>query len=104
MKRYGYAIRSGGDPEISGALAEGIDRGTRLAIIQRSDEAVRRVAMRRHTPEEWAAMTAQARYDYGQDQPAPRWARCLLAGYALICYGLSLLHHQQDRILNRRTV
>ncbi len=97
--RYGYAIRTGGNPEIAAALGSGIDRGTREALARRSDEAVRRVSMRRHTPEEWEAMIAQARFDYGQDRPAPRWAQILLAGYALICYGLSYLHRQQDRIL-----
>ena len=30
MKRFGYAIRIGGDAEISGALAAGMERGTRV--------------------------------------------------------------------------
>ena len=71
---------------------------------KQSSEAVRRVAMMRHTPEEWAAMTIQARYDYGQDPPAPRWAERLLVGWALVCMGASWLYHLQDRLLKRRTV
>jgi len=45
MRRYGYAIRVGGDPEISGALAAGIRAGTdgaqALAIGAGALEAVR---------------------------------------------------------------
>ena len=111
MKRFGFAIRTGGDPEIAEALAGGIERGTGcpttastgktecptgplghlpIEMGRQGSEAVRRVAMMRHTPEEWEAMIVQARYDYGQDPPTPRWAEALLVGYALICYGVSL--------------
>ena len=87
MKRFGFAIRTGGDTEIADALAGGIKDGSRQP---HHSDAVRRVAMMRHTPEEWEAMIVQARYDYGQDPPTPRWAEALLVGYALICYGVSL--------------
>lgn len=101
MKRFGFAIRTGGDPEIAEALAGGIKAGTRQP---HHSDAVRRVAMMRHTPEEWNAMTVKARYDYGQDRPTPRWAERLLVGWALICLGVSWLYHRQDRLLHRRTV
>ena len=104
MKRFGFAIRTGGDPEIAAALGSGIDQATRRAVdVQRSD-AIRRVAMMRHTPEEWEAMTIKARYDYGQDKPSPRWAERLLVGWALVWLGMSWLYHRQDRLLNRRAV
>lgn len=101
MNRYGYAIRTGGDAEIATALAEGIARGTRRDIRQHGSDAVRRVAMAQHTPEEWAAMTVQARYDYGQDPTPGRLGRALLAGYALICYVISWAYRQQDKVLGR---
>ena len=47
MKRFGFIIKSGGDPEITGALQSGVAQGTRLAIAQRSSEAVRRVDLDR---------------------------------------------------------
>lgn len=102
--RFGFAIRKGGDPEIADALESGINRSTRCALEKQSSDAVRRVAMMRHTPEEWAAMTIQARYDYGQDPPAPRWAERLLVGWALVCMGASWLYHLQDRLFDRRTL
>ena len=47
-----------GDREIGGAIADGI-------VPRHTDsEAVRRVAMHQHTPEEWAALIAKARWDY----------------------------------------
>lgn len=89
MTRRGYALRLGGDVEIRRALGDGVTRGTEAARRRaHGDEAVRRVAMMRHTPEEWATMIAQAQYDYGQDAPMPRWAERLTVGYALICYAL----------------
>ena len=54
-------IRTYGDREIAGAIVDGIVRD-----VPRPD-SLRRVAMHQHTPEEWAAMIEQARYDYGQD-------------------------------------
>ena len=101
MKRFGFAIRTGGDPEIADALAGGIKAGTRQP---HHSDAVRRVAMMRHTPEEWEAMTVKARYDYGQEEPTPRWADRLVVGSALSCLGVSWLYHRQDRLLHRRTV
>jgi hypothetical protein len=51
-----------GDREIGGAIADGI-------VPRHTDsEAVRRVAMHQHTPEEWAAMIERARYEYGQER------------------------------------
>ena len=89
MKRFGYFVRLGGDKEISEALARGAS-GAMQPIQGASSEAVRRVAMMRHTPQEWAEMTEEARVIYGGTRCSPAWARAMLAGYALICYGLSL--------------
>lgn len=132
MRRFGFAIRIGGDPEISGALAAGIERGTTPLPLQpsavppgrcakpsaapegegsgaqgnparmansRADVAVRRVNMMRHTPQEWAEMTEEARVLYGGRRYLPRWAERLLVGYAMICMGVSWLYHQQEKIL-----
>lgn len=115
--RYGYVIRIGGDPEIAGALKSGIETGTGTAAAGTSSapagapspegkalgsDAVRRVAMMQHTPEEWAAMTTKARYDYGQTRQAPRWARRLLVAYAMLCYGLAQAFRAQRFVLERR--
>ena len=101
MKRFGFAIRTGGDPEIAAALGSGIDRATRRAVDAQRSDAVRRVAMMRHTPDEWEAMIAKARYDYGQDPTPGRLGRALLTVYALICYAISWAYRQQDRVLGR---
>lgn len=96
MKRFGYVIRTGGDPEIAGALAAAVSPKPMPA----APDAVRRVAMHQHTPEEWAQMTEDARAFYGRRSwPTPRWARALLALYALACYGVSLAYHRQDALL-----
>jgi hypothetical protein len=57
------------------------------------------VAFRRHSPEELEAMIEEARVIYGGRRYTPRWAQRLLAGYALICYGVSLLYHAQDSMM-----
>lgn len=119
-------IRTGGDAEIAGALMAGVERGTTSFALRapshegegkkerpggrgtgpEAAEALRRCAMRRHTPEELEAMIVKARYDYGQDPEPGRVARALCVGYALICYGLNRLFHRQDALLGlegRRT-
>lgn len=106
-----------GDPEIAGALAEGIERGmsrrtpAAAGISSGADappsqpgaalasEAVRRVAMHQHTPEEWATMTARARYEYGQRRPPSRLARSWWAAVGLIVYLLAAAYRAQDRVL-----
>lgn len=112
--RYGYVIRIGGDPEIAGALKSGMERGTGTAAAGTSSatagapspegkalgsDAVRRVAMMQHTPEEWAAMTTKARYDYGQTRPAPRWVQRLLVVWAMLCYGIAMAYRAQSKVL-----
>ena len=112
MIRYGYAIRVGGDPEISGALRDGMERGSTSSVTAtpchlphrgrlgpRAAEGLRNVALRRHSPEELEAMIEEARVIYGGQRYTPRWAQRLLVGYALICYGVSLLYHAQDRMM-----
>lgn len=85
MKRFGYAIRMGGDAEISGALAAGIDAGMRSEVRQAASEAVRRVAMYQHSPEEWAEMIEDARVVYGGQRATPKALQWLVVGYAVIC-------------------
>ena len=111
MIRFGYAIRTGGDPEIAGALRAGMERGTdslrrfapppskREALGPRAAQGLRNVTMRRHTPEELEAMIEEARVVYGGQRYMPRWAEAVLVGYALICYGVSLLYHAQDSMM-----
>jgi hypothetical protein len=103
--RYGYAIRIGGDPEISGALKSGMERGRQTkapTLAPGTGEAVRRVAMHQHTPEEWGVMIAKAQYDYGQDEPAPRWVERLLVAWAMVCYRIARAFRAQDKVLERR--
>ena len=99
MRRYGYAIRVGGDSEIAGALAAGIEKGTvepphappeLEPVGEQASDAVRRVAMMQHTLEEWAEMTEEARVFYGGQRYMPWLAEKLLIGYALICYVISI--------------
>lgn len=82
MNRYGYAIKIGGDPEISGALKSGMVQALVVRRPLRISPTVRRLDMRRHTPAEWRAMTLDARQRYAM-RPAPAWAQRLLVGYAL---------------------
>lgn len=101
--RYGYVIRIGGDPEIGAALRDGMMKGTpEREAPARGSDAVRRVAMMQHTPEEWAAMTTKARYDYGQTRQAPRWAQRLLVAYAMLCYSIAMAFKAQRFVLERR--
>lgn len=94
--RYGYMIKLGGDREIAEALARGAGEHLRLLPAGPSSEAVRRVAMMQHTPEEWARMTRKARKKYGRNRQPEGAVRALLAGYELICYGVS---RAWDRLL-----
>lgn len=87
--RYGYMIKLGGDREIAEALARGAGDTLRLLPAGPSSDAVRRVAMMQHTPEEWARMTRKARKKYGRNRAPEGAVRALLAGYGLICYGVS---------------
>ena len=85
MKRYGYFVRLGGDAEISEALARGA-QGALVPMPGTSSEAVRRVAMMRHTPQEWRRMTLEARRKYRRNRRPAGLGRALLAGYGLVCY------------------
>lgn len=102
--RYGYAIRIGGDPEIGAALRDGMMKGTpaQEQAPARGSEAVRRVAMMQHTPEEWAQMTEDAGVIYGGRRFMPRWAERLLVVYAMLCYGIAQAFKAQDKVLERR--
>ena len=88
MKRFGYFVRLGGDREISEALARGAT-GAMQARPGSSSEAVRRVAMMKHTPEEWRRMTRKARRKYGRNEEITGVHGALLVGVALVVLGLS---------------
>lgn len=75
-------IKTYGDNEIAGAIVNGIDRDVPQS------EAVRRVAMHQHSPEEWAAMVTKAQYDYGQDKPHGRLYEAVLGAWALVWLGV----------------
>ena len=97
-KRFGFAIRTGGDPEIAGALAQGIAQATRESLRQQSSDAVRRVAMMQHTPEEWAEMIEEAQYEY-RIKPVGRAPGILLGTWALVW---SVLLGMTDVLTERR--
>lgn len=100
MKRFGFAIRTGGDPEIAGALARGIQMGSprQEALRKQSSEAVRRVAMMQHTPEEWAEMLEDAQYAY-RVRPVGRALGMVLGVWALVW---SVLINMTDSLTERR--
>lgn len=79
-------MRLGGDREISEALARG-DAGALMPAPRASSEAVRRVAMMRHTPEEWRRMIRKARKKYKRNEMPQGVVGALLVGYAMVCYG-----------------
>ena len=98
MKRFGYFVRLGGDKEISEALARGA-RGALQPLPGSSSEAVRRVAMMRHTPQEWGRMTRRARRKYGKNEPVTGLPGALLVGYAMICLGVNWLWERLMRAM-----
>ena len=77
-------IKTYGDRQIGGAIADGVKRGSKREASDGTREAVRRVAMHQHTPEEWAVMTAKARYDYGQDPPQNPLCGAVMGLWALV--------------------
>ena len=74
-----------GDAEIGNAIANGIVR-------KGDSEAVRRVAMYQHSPEEWDAMIAKAQYDYGQDRPMGMIQSALLVTWAVLWLAIDRLN------------
>lgn len=82
----------------SGPCGATFPNGGRL-LEKQSSEAVRRVAMMRHTPEEWAEMTEEARVFYSGWRYTPKWMNRLLVVYAMICLGVGWLFKLQDRVL-----
>lgn len=88
MKRFGYYVRLGGDAEIAQALARG-DQGALQPMPAQSSEAVRRVAMWQHSPEEWKKMRLDARRRYRRNRRPQGLEKVLLVGYALICFGVA---------------
>ena len=80
MTRYGYVIRQGGDPEISGALADGIQKATpvenpakleadRIAQVWIDQQRLRRAVGNFRTPEDYALLTVKTRGDYANRRP-----------------------------------
>ena len=119
MRRGTVLLLRRGDPEISGAIAEGMlaaraevpmptdEIGMVAAEIDRQHilralrEDMRRLDMMRHSPEELEAMIMKARFDYGQTRPTPRWVARLLGLYGLLCLGIARAYRAQDRVLGR---
>lgn len=98
MTRRAIVYRSCGDPQFAGAIIDGM---TRAEARQHSSDAVRRVAMMRHTPEEWAEMTEDARICYGGRSYTPGWVTALLVGYGLICWIVAgLWHALEDAVMH----
>lgn len=87
MKKFGYYVRLGGDAEVSATLARG-DVATLLPAPMDRNEACRRVAMWQHTPQEWRAMTLDARRRYRRNRRPQGIGKALLIGYALVCLGV----------------
>lgn len=91
MKR-GYVIRMGGDPEISGALADGIREATpapdpvkleadRIAEAWVDQQRLKRSIGNHKTADDYALMTVKARGDYANRRPGLiRTALLQLAG------------------------
>ena len=75
-----------GDAEIGKAIATGIMR-------HNDSEALRRVAMYQHSPDEWAAMIAQAQYDYGQNKEMGKIHTAILVAWAMFWIALDKLNN-----------
>lgn len=74
MKRA-LVIRTIGDAGFAGAIVNGL----MAHVTPTHSDSARRVAMSRHTPEEWAELTAQAQEYYGNDK-RPCWLYRALLG------------------------
>ena len=88
MTRYGYVLRLGGDPEISGALADGIRAATqtedparleadRIAEAWIDQQRLKRSIGNHKSAEDYALMTVKARGDYANRRPGPVRTRLL---------------------------
>ena len=102
MKRFGYYVRLGGDAEISEALARGA-QGALQPLPGSSSEAVRRVAMWQHTPQEWREMTLDARRKYRRNRRPQGVGKALLIGYALVCLGVHIAFNWLWEAIEGRT-
>lgn len=125
--RYGYVIRIGGDPEISGAIAEGMlaargagdgdlfrpaaratfPTGGRLLEGAERAEVARlvRVAIgNTKTPEDYLilCMAAEQEYRTPRRSELHRAAELLLVGWTMMCYGIARAFRAQDKVLERR--
>ena len=98
MKRYGYMIKLGGDREIAAALARGTEGNMKLLPAGNS-EAVRRVAMYQHSPEEWEEMRRDARRLYGHNRPVKGIRGALLVAYAMVCYAVGCAYDRAEALL-----
>ena len=122
--RRGYVVLiRGGDPEISGAIADGIMRGKALGATeppplehvevveaeidrQHIQRALLRVAVgNTNTAEDYRNMMTKARGDYAVDRrrgPLRKVGEQLLKVYALAVLGVSAAYRAQDLVLGRR--
>jgi hypothetical protein len=111
--RYGYVIRVGGDPEISGAIAEGmlatstlLGRQEGLTAAQRREIArlVKVAIGNTKTPEDYTilCMAAEQEYRTPRRTELHRAAELLLVGWTMMCYGIARAFKAQDKVLERR--
>lgn len=113
MRRFGYAIRIGGDAEIAGALAAGLraaspsrDRQVLEAdeirtvqdeiLRQRTQNAVKNVALHRGLQsDDWKTLIAKAEWDYGEPvyYPTPweKLVRALELAWCVACYAVRMM-------------
>ena len=105
-----------GDPEISGAIAEGMLAGKaegqhadQVEIVSAEADRERVVALVRVavgntiTPEEYRDMITRVRYHAEQlrrpPSPARRVAGKLLLAWAMLCQGVRRAYHAQEKVL-----
>lgn len=119
-RRGAVVLIQSGDAEIAGAIARGImaARGTlaepptaeQVEIVeaeidrQHIQASLLRVAVgNTRTAEDYRHMLTKARGDYAtrrrQITPARRLGGAILKAWALLCYGVALAYHSQERVL-----
>lgn len=127
QRRAAVVLIRGGDPDLSGAIAEGMmaamaqrthDKATSSVSAEAlppspggkafgtattADLIVRVAVHRGRGPEYWETMIAEARYNYGQPArprgPVSRLGERLETAWALTCWVVGRMYRKQDRLL-----
>lgn len=116
--RYGYVIKMGGDPEISGAIAEGMlagraaqrrpygESGAGMTATQRREIAklVKVAIGNTKSTEDYMILCVAAEQEYRMPRRTElhRAAELLLVGWTMMCYGIARAFRAQDKVLERR--